>query len=96
MRTDFDCLRMQTEQLFYPQRRCRPFCLGRVPEYTPVAKKYGALLRIKLAYSIRLRKQQQPQRFAFAAFRERKRQPEELVTFVVLGFLRFTESERET
>ena len=68
----FDCLRVQAEQLFCPQRRCRTFCLGRVLEYTPVGKKSCALLRPKLAYSIRPRKQQQPHRCACAAFRERK------------------------
>ncbi len=72
MRSGFDCLRGRTEQLFCPQRRCRPFWLGRVPEYTPVAKKRGSLLRTKLAYSVRPRKQQQPQRFAFAAYRRRR------------------------
>ena len=78
LRLVFDCSRRQTEQLFCPQRRCRIFCLGRVPEYTPVAKKSGALLRPKLAYSAHPRKQQQPHRCACAAFRERKRKPKEL------------------
>ena len=72
LRPVFDCLRVQTEQLFCPQRRCRTFCLGRVPEYTPFGKKLCALLRSKLAYSIHPRQQQQ-HRCACAAFRERKR-----------------------
>ncbi len=38
LRLVFDCSRVQTEQLFCPQRCNRPFCLGRVSEYTPVAK----------------------------------------------------------
>ena len=72
LRTVFYCLRVRTEQLFCPQRRCRTFCLGRVPEYTPVGKKSCALLRTKLAYSARPRKQQQPHRSACAAYGKRR------------------------
>ena len=72
LRTVFYCLRVRTEQLFCPQRRCRTFCLGRVSEYTPVGKKSCALLRTKLAYSARPRKQQQPHRSACAAYGKRR------------------------
>ena len=72
LRPVFDCLCACTEQLFCPQRRCRTFCLGRVPEYTPVGKKPCALLRPKLAYSMHPRKQQQPHRSACAAYRKRR------------------------
>ena len=51
LRPVFDCLRVPTQQLFCPQRPCRTFCLGRVPEYTPIGKKPCALLRaIKALY----------------------------------------------
>ena len=83
LRPVFDCLRVQTEQLFCPQPRCRTFCLGRVPEYTPIGKKPCALLRPKLAYSIRPRKQQQPHRSACAAYRKRRTQCAWLLEFSI-------------
>ena len=87
MRPVFDCLRVQTKQLFCPQRRCRTFCLGRVPEYTPIGKKPCALLRSKLAYSACPRKQQQPHRCACVAFRERKRKPQRTLKFFSIALL---------
>ena len=95
LRPVFDCLRVRRQQLFCPQRRCRTFCLGRVPEYTPCGKKPCALLRTKWAYSIRPRKQQQPHRCACAAFKERKKKPKVLSKFAVLVCLRFTIPDRK-
>ena len=95
LRPVFDCLRVRTEQLFCPQRRCRTFYLGRVPEYTPFGKKLCALLRSKLAYSAHPRQQQQPHRCACAAFRERKRKPQRTLKSLPCYFAKAHEPDKK-